>query len=86
MIASVLENAGYKVGLFTSPHIKTINENIRINFEPIDFYEMMRIEAEVIDYYSGTLLTLPSNISVKDDYDNISPCTYFSSIRHGVPI
>jgi len=31
MIASVLTEAGYKVGLFTSPHIKDFRERIRIN-------------------------------------------------------
>ena len=31
MLASVLTEAGYKVGLFTSPHIKDYTERIRIN-------------------------------------------------------
>lgn len=43
MIASVLQEAGYKVGLYTSPHLKDFRERIRINGQPID-------EATVIDF------------------------------------
>ena len=35
MLASVLQSAGYKVGLYTSPHLKDFRERIRINGEPI---------------------------------------------------
>ncbi len=31
MLASVLQEAGYKVGLYTSPHLKDFRERIRIN-------------------------------------------------------
>ncbi len=31
MIASILQAAGYKVGLYTSPHLKSFTERIRIN-------------------------------------------------------
>lgn len=35
LLASVLQHAGYKVGLYTSPHLKDFRERIRINGEPI---------------------------------------------------
>ena len=35
MIANVLKNANYKVGLFTSPHLIHVNERIRVNGKPI---------------------------------------------------
>ncbi|MCF2876628.1 MULTISPECIES: bifunctional folylpolyglutamate synthase/dihydrofolate synthase [unclassified Tenacibaculum] len=35
MIASVLQEAGYKVGLYTSPHLKNFTERIRINGKEI---------------------------------------------------
>ncbi|MCH2033297.1 MAG: bifunctional folylpolyglutamate synthase/dihydrofolate synthase [Tenacibaculum sp.] len=35
MIASVLQEAGYKVGLYTSPHLKSFTERIRINGDEI---------------------------------------------------
>ena len=36
LIASALTESGYKVGLFTSPHIKEFTERIRINGKEID--------------------------------------------------
>jgi len=35
MLASVLQEAGYKVGLYTSPHLKDFRERIRINGDVI---------------------------------------------------
>ncbi|AMS26905.1 dihydrofolate synthase [Bacteroidetes bacterium UKL13-3] len=35
MLASVLQEAGYKVGLYTSPHLKDFRERIRINGQMI---------------------------------------------------
>lgn len=35
LIASVLQSAGYRVGLYTSPHLKDFRERIRINGEMI---------------------------------------------------
>lgn len=34
MIASVLQEAGYKVGLYTSPHLKDFRERIKVNGQP----------------------------------------------------
>lgn len=35
MIASILQEAGYKVGLYTSPHLKNFTERIRVNGKEI---------------------------------------------------
>jgi dihydrofolate synthase / folylpolyglutamate synthase len=35
MLASILQEAGYKVGLYTSPHLKDFRERIKINGEEI---------------------------------------------------
>ena len=35
LLASVLQEAGYKVGLYTSPHLKDFRERIRIDGQPI---------------------------------------------------
>lgn len=45
MIASILQEAGYKVGLYTSPHLKDFRERIRINGEMIS-------EDFVVDFVS----------------------------------
>ncbi len=36
MLASILQGAGYKTGLYTSPHLKEFTERIRINGQEID--------------------------------------------------
>lgn len=36
MLSSVLQEAGFKVGLYTSPHLKDFRERIRINGEMVD--------------------------------------------------
>ena len=35
MLAAILQQAGYKIGLYTSPHIKDFRERIRVNGEKI---------------------------------------------------
>lgn len=36
MLASILQSAGYRVGLYTSPHLKSFTERIRLNGKEID--------------------------------------------------
>src|SRR4030095_10910254 len=36
MLASILQTAGYKTGLYTSPHLKDFRERIRIDGKMID--------------------------------------------------
>ena len=43
MLASILQESGYKVGLYTSPHLKDFRERVRINGEMIS-------EAFVVDF------------------------------------
>src|SRR5688572_14540459 len=48
MLAAILQQAGYRTGLYTSPHLKDFRERIRINGEMIpenyvvDFTERMQ--------------------------------------------
>jgi len=46
MLASILQEAGYKVGLYTSPHLKDFRERIKINGEEIT-------EAFVVDFIAA---------------------------------
>jgi dihydrofolate synthase/folylpolyglutamate synthase len=41
MIASILQEAGYKTGLYTSPHLKDFRERIRVNGEMIEEEEVV---------------------------------------------
>ena len=36
MLAAILQESGYKTGLYTSPHLKDFNERIKINGIPVD--------------------------------------------------
>ena len=47
MTASILQQAGYRVGLYTSPYIYRFNERMQINGEPISDDELTRITAWV---------------------------------------
>ena len=55
MLASILQEAGYKTGLYTSPHLKDFRERIRINGEMIaesfviDFTEKIKPHIEDIE-------------------------------------
>ena len=48
MLAAILQQAGYKTGLYTSPHLKDFRERIRVNGEMVaqqfvvDFVEQTR--------------------------------------------
>ncbi|CAI8319903.1 MAG: Dihydrofolate synthase/folylpolyglutamate synthase [Flavobacterium sp. SCGC AAA160-P02] len=46
LISSILQEAGYKVGLYTSPHLKSFTERIRINGEEISQNEVMDFIAQ----------------------------------------
>ena len=48
MLASVLQEAGYKTGLYTSPHLRKYNERIRIDGEDVSDEEMCRA-AEILE-------------------------------------
>jgi dihydrofolate synthase/folylpolyglutamate synthase len=43
MLAAILQKAGYKVGLYTSPHLQSFTERIRVNGLPVE-------ESYVIDF------------------------------------
>jgi dihydrofolate synthase/folylpolyglutamate synthase len=55
MLASVYAAAGYRVGLYTSPHLKSFTERIRINGQPIaesavaDFVTLMKATIEAVE-------------------------------------
>ncbi|TAL25971.1 MAG: bifunctional folylpolyglutamate synthase/dihydrofolate synthase, partial [Nitrospirae bacterium] len=47
MTASILRSAGFKVGLFTSPHLVSFTERIRINNEEITENEVVELADEI---------------------------------------
>jgi len=65
MIASILKNAGYKTGLYTSPHLLSYTERIQVNGKPIseeDWAKLVEliqphVEAENAEAKQGILTT-----------------------------
>lgn len=63
MLASILQESGYKVGLYTSPHLKDFKERIRINGKPVsenfvvDFIEENRLffEENKLSFFEMTV-------------------------------
>src|SRR5256885_16281525 len=47
MLASVLRAAGYRVGLFTSPHLEHVEERAQVNGVPISHAEVAARMAEI---------------------------------------
>ena len=52
LLASVLQEAGYKTGLYTSPHLKDFRERIRINGEMIKKENVSQFIAENKDWFN----------------------------------
>ena len=52
-LASILSEAGYRVGLYTSPHLVDWSERISINKKPISTEDLTKLVSEIID------LTIP---------------------------
>lgn len=68
-LASILQETGYKTGLFTSPHILDFRERIRVNGNTIS-------EQEVIDFCE---LVQSSHLSIKPSFFEI---TWLLALKH----
>ena len=51
--AQALEDNGYKVAMFTSPHLVRINERFKINGQDIDDETMLKAFHQVYDLFQG---------------------------------
>ncbi len=55
MIASVLQAAGYKVGLYTSPHLEDFRERVKVNGEMISVEDVTRLLNDVQGLFNRML-------------------------------
>ncbi len=55
MIASILHAAGYKVGLYTSPHLEDFRERIKVDGEMIPVEDMTRLLNEIETFFNKML-------------------------------
>jgi dihydrofolate synthase/folylpolyglutamate synthase len=53
--ATALQTAGYKVGLYTSPHLRDFEERIQINWEPISREDFV----DLVDFLKPYIATIP---------------------------
>lgn len=63
MLASVLEEAGYKTGLYTSPYIHRFHERIQINGEQISDEELGAV-TEYVKTYADQMPDCPSEFAL----------------------
>ena len=56
MIASILQAAGFRTGLFTSPHLVSFTERIRVNNEEITEGEVVELTEEIRSRIEGSEL------------------------------
>lgn len=57
MLSAVLQQSGYKTGLYTSPHLKRMNERFKINGEDIEDTFITQFVEEHFDYIEKTQLS-----------------------------
>jgi dihydrofolate synthase/folylpolyglutamate synthase len=66
MLSAVLQNSGYKVGLFTSPHLVDFRERIRINGEMIPEEEVVEfVESYATKWDSPSFFELTFGMALK---------------------
>ena len=53
MLSSILQEAGYKVGLYTSPHLRDFRERIKINGKLIDQKSVVDFIKNNFDFFSS---------------------------------
>lgn len=63
MLESVLREAGYKTGLFTSPYIRTFNERMRVNGENISDEELAQI-TEYVRPFADAMTDKPTEFEL----------------------
>ncbi|MGB4327732.1 MAG: bifunctional folylpolyglutamate synthase/dihydrofolate synthase, partial [Tenuifilum sp.] len=51
MLAAVLQKAGYRVGLYTSPHLKDFRERVRVNGKMIPENEVVSFVSKHKDFF-----------------------------------
>lgn len=68
MLASILMEAGYKTGLYTSPHLVEFNERIRINGEMIsdeDIIRLAELSLPIAENIDGTFFEITTAMAFK---------------------
>jgi dihydrofolate synthase/folylpolyglutamate synthase len=81
MLASVLQSAGYKVGLYTSPHLKDFRERIKVNGQ--------KIEEEAVVGFVDRYLSLNQHMKLEPSFFELTVIMafdYFSSQKVDIAV
>ena len=79
MLAEILKQSGYKVGLYTSPYIEVFNERIKVNGENISNDDLARIVTlirEVIETYDTPVSEFALDTASAFYYFNEQKCDF----------
>lgn len=79
MTAEILKNAGYKVGLFTSPYLEYFNERIRINGTPIsndELVETVEYVKNISEKYDAKVSEFAFDTAVATEYFYRNKCDF----------
>src|SRR3954463_9240338 len=86
-LASICKAAGYKTGLYTSPHLVSINERIQIDGEPISEPEFTEVYDRVRE--AGAKLLAESKLPIAPSFFEVLTAMafeYFASSRVDIAI
>jgi dihydrofolate synthase/folylpolyglutamate synthase len=78
MMASILQHEGYRVGLYTSPHLIDFTERIRINGQEIEKEEVAELTSWMIERVDAAKITGPFTFF---DFTTAMAFLYFSRKR-----
>lgn len=79
MLDAILRAAGYRTGLFTSPHLQRYNERIRVSGEPVSDRDFCALAEEVRSAASG----LPESLS---EFEILTAMGFLHFLRQGCAI
>lgn len=84
MIASVLQQAGLKVGMFTSPHLVDVEERIRINGRKISPQEFSRRISDISETVESMKSLRPQDAPTF--FEMLTVCAFLHFVRHQVDV
>ena len=83
MLASVLQHAGYRTGLYTSPYLVTFHERIRVNGIMISDSDLSRLFEQV--QAAASTLTLPENEHI-GEFEFVTAIAFLYFLEQGCDI
>lgn len=80
MIAQVLSTSGYRTGLYTSPHLHTLRERIRVDGRLISQSEFTSLMTELKPYFDSVNAAVVGQGSKHREGEAGQPLTYFEAL------